>query len=315
MWVAIGAPLDSAAEGDGEERAPEALRAAGLIERLGARDLGDVAEVLRPAVRDERSGIVAFEALVEASEAIATAVAGVLGRGERPLVLGGDCSLLPGAIAGARRAGHDPGLLFVDGHADYFDGATSPTGEAADMDLAILHGHGPGELTGLAASKRGGSRTPLVEPARTAILGHRPPELHADVALERARVPAEVLQLDTPAIRQLGPGRAAEQGLARAGAGDGWLHIDLDALDQQELPAVSYPQPGGLSWEELEQLLGPMVRGVLGVSVADFNPDLDPDGSYATRIAELLGNLLTEAAPPAAKPAPVREPRRGSAAT
>jgi arginase len=284
-WVAIGAPLDSAAAGEGEERAPQALRAAGLIERIGARDLGDVARPLRPPERDERTGIVAFEALVEASEAIAAYVAAVIEASDHPLVLGGDCSLLIGAIAGARRSGRAPGLLFVDGHADYWDGDTSPTGESADMELAILHGDGPVELAG---------EEPLLDPARTAILGHRQPELHPDVAAERERVPAAVLQLDAPAIRELGPAAAAELARERAGP-ERWLHLDLDSLDERALPAVSYPQAGGLGWDELEALLAPMLAaGVLGASVADLNSDLDPDGVYAARVCELLGDLLAQ---------------------
>ena len=284
-WVAIGAPFDSAAKGEGEERAPGAMRDAGLVEGLGARDLGDVAEPLRPPERDVRSGIIAFEALVEGSLAVEKAVAGAIGDGDRPLVLGGDCSLLIGAIAGARQAGLRPGLLFVDGHADYWDGETSPTGEAADMELAIIHGHGPSVLASMAPR-------PLADPARTAILGHRPYELDEDVAVERERVPDEVLQLDTSAIREAGTEMAAALGIERAGE-DPWLHIDLDVLDAKAMPAVSYPLAEGLDWEELEALLAELLEpGVCAVSVADLNCDRDPDGVYTKRVAQLLTSLL-----------------------
>ena len=284
-WVALGAPFDSAAEGAGEERAPTALREAGLIDGLGARDLGDVAQPLRPAERDARSGILAFEALVEGSEAIATAVGETIEAGDRPLVLGGDCSLLIGAIAGARQAGLRPGLLFVDGHADYWDGQSSPTGEAADMELAIIHGSGPSVLASMAPR-------PLADPARTAILGHRPHELDEDVAAERDRVPDEVLQLDTPSIREAGTEMAAALAIERAGD-DPWLHVDLDVLDAEALPAVSYPLAKGLDWEELEALLEPLATaGVCGVSVADLNTDKDLDGAWAERVAGLLGRVL-----------------------
>jgi arginase len=284
-WAVIGAPLDSAANGEGEERAPRALREAGLVEALGARDLGDVAEPLRPPERHARSGILAFESLVEASERISDAVGDVLGSGERPLVLGGDCSLLIGAIAGAREAGLRPGLLFVDGHADYWGGESSPTGESADMELAIIHGQGPPELAAMAPR-------PLADPARTAILGHRPPGVDPDLAAERERVPDEVLQLDTAAIREAGAAMAAALALERAGE-DPWLHIDLDALDGKLFPAVSYPLAEGLDWDELRALLEPMLAaGVCGASVADLNSDLDPDGAHAKRVAELLGSLL-----------------------
>ena len=284
-WVALGAPFDSAAKGEGEERAPQAMRDAGLVEDLGARDLGDVAEPLRPPERDARSGIIAFEALVDGSLAVERAVAGAIGGGDRPLVLGGDCSLLIGAIAGARQAGLRPGLLFVDGHADYWDGETSPTGEAADMELAIIHGHGPSVLASMAPR-------PLADPARTAILGHRPHELDEDVAAERKRVPDEVLQVDTAAIREAGTEMAAALGIERAGE-DPWLHIDLDVLDAEAMPAVSYPLAEGLDWDELEALLAPLLApGVCGVSVADLNSDLDPDGAYAKRVTQLLTSLL-----------------------
>jgi arginase len=285
-WVLLGAPLDSAAAGEGEERAPQALRDAGLADLLGARDLGDVAEPLRPPERDARSGILAFESLVDASAAIADSVAGVIRDGDRPLVLGGDCSLLIGAVAGARQTGLRPGLVFVDGHADYWDGESSPTGESADMELAIIHGSGPSVLASMAPR-------PLADPARTAILGHRPHELDPEIAAERERVPDEVLQLDTSAIREAGTEMTAALALERAGD-DPWLHIDLDVLDAEAMPAVSYPLADGLGWEELGELLRPLVAaGVCGISVADLNADLDPAGAYASRAADLLGRAMS----------------------
>ena len=153
------------------------------------------------------------------------------------------------------------------------------------MELAIIHGHGPSVLASMAPR-------PLADPARTAILGHRPHELDEDVAAERKRVPDEVLQLDTAAIREAGTEMAAALGIERAGE-DPWLHIDLDVLDAKALPAVSYPLAEGLDWDELEALLAPLLApGVCGVSVADLNSELDPDGAYAKRVTQLLTSLL-----------------------
>ena len=72
-----------------------------------------------------------------------------------------------------------------------------------------------------------------------------------------------------------------------------WLHLDLDVLDECVLPAVSYPQPLGLDWDELVALARPLVAapGLLGVSVADFNPDLDVGGVHAGRVVEALAGL------------------------
>ena len=174
----------------------------------------------------------------------------------------------------------------MDGHGDYWDGETSPTGESADMELAILHGQGPPELAGHGAPPARRSRPhgdPRPPPARACTRTSRP---------SASASHAEVLQLDTPAIREAGPAVAAEQAIERAGR-EPWLHIDLDALDEEALPAVSYPLADGLDWDELEALMAALLEpGVCGVSVADLNSDKDPDGVYAKRVAELLTSAL-----------------------
>lgn len=216
---------------------------------------------------------------------IAVRVRNVRDAGELPLVVGGDCTLLLGVFQALSRG---RGLWFVDGHADFYDGRTSPTGEAADMDLAILTGHGPAGL--LEDDAR------LLDPAAVALLGHRPSELNADVAFENARVDSAIHALTAPEVRGRGAARVGEEAAERLAGTSAWLHLDLDVLDETALPAVSYPQPLGLDWDELADLVSPLVAtpALAGVSVADFNPDRDPDGAYAERVVELLETLLTE---------------------
>ena len=80
---------------------------------------------------------------------------------------------------------------------------------------------------------------------------------------------------------------------ARLAKRPAWLHLDLDVLDESVLPAVSYPQPLGLDWDELDALVRPLigVPNLVGVSVADFNPDRDADGTHAARVVEALASL------------------------
>jgi arginase len=291
-WALVGAPLDSAGAGEGEERAPAALRAAGVARALGAvDDLGDVTEPLRPAVRDAETGVIAYRAVLAASLALREAVAGVVREGRRPLVLGGDCSLLPGALAGCRHAGIAPGLWMVDGHADAFDGTTSPTGEAADLDLAIVCGRGPEPLVGLGAPA---AQPPLVEPARVALLGLRPRGYEADNDRDLDGIDADVWQRDAPSVVAEGPALVGLQAAARLQAHPVWLHLDLDVLDGSVMPAVSYPQPYGLGWDELEQLLTPLAAAptLVGCSVSDLDADADPHGVFAARTVELLERVL-----------------------
>ena len=277
MWTLLGAPLDSAAAGEGEELAPAVLRAAGLAERLGLRDGGDVTGRLTDRERDPGTGVIAFAQLVAASVALRDAVAAAKGRA---FVLGGDCSLLPGALAGAR----PDDLWMIDGHPDAHDGTSSPTGEAADMDLAIVTGRGAPELTRLAGA------APIVAPERVALVGHRPASLGEDVADELALVPGGVLQTLAPDVRRRGGDAVAAELLARTGGRRAWLHLDLDALDERALPAVSYPQPDGLGWDDLHALLAPLLAApnLAGVSLADFDASHPEADDYAERIVAAL---------------------------
>jgi arginase len=283
-WTLLGAPLDSSGAGRGEERAPQLLREAGLAERLRMSDAGDVVDPLRDPGRDPDTGVIAAGQLVAASKALRDAVGVSLERGERPFVLGGDCSLLPGALAGARVACGPLSLWMLDGHPDALDGETSPTGEAADMDLALVLGRGHPELTALAGE------TPIVEAENVALLGHRPAELDSDVAAELALVPDAVEQTTAPELRRRGAGRVAWATLAAARGQPVWLHLDLDALDERELPAVTYAQPQGLSWAELAELLEPLIAApdLAGMSLADLDADHPHARQHAGRIVDVL---------------------------
>jgi arginase len=289
MWRLLGAPLDSSASGRGEERAPDALREAGIAEALGARDAGDATPHLTQSEREPETGVIAFSQLAAASAELRDAVSLTLEEGDRPLVVGGDCTLLLGAIAGARRHHDEIAMWFVDGHADYLDGATSETGEAADMELAMLTGTAPAGLCDLTPP------APMLDPENVVILGHRPPELAADVAGELERVPEELAQLSAWEISERGAARIAAEWEERLGAtGAVWLHLDLDALDEAELGAVTYSQPEGLIWAEFTELTRTFLASpdLIGASIADFNPDLDPEGADARRIVAALSEAL-----------------------
>lgn len=290
-WTVVGAPIDCAGRSEGEERAPAAFRAARIADRVGAEDAGDACQPITDPSRDPASGVIGYGQIRIASASIAKEVADVLAAGRRPLVLGGDCTLLPGALAGARQRCERLALAFVDGHLDCYDGHTSPTGECADMDLAIVTGGAPGLTEGF------GPGLPIVEPADVAVLGYRDdsgagePGVGAEVELVDDRIERHTaLQL-----RHGDPGRIASSVAQRlADAGAVWLHFDVDALDEAALPAVSYPQPDGLSWQEAETVVKTLsgLPELVGVSVADLNSDRDPDGAYAERITAMLERTL-----------------------
>jgi arginase family enzyme len=283
-FAVVDAPIDCSGGGRGEERAPATLREAGLVERLHARYAGEADARIRDTRRDPDTGVVGADDVHRASVAVASRVREVLEAHEVPLVVGGDCTLLLGVFQALARGS---GLWFVDGHADFFDGESSPTGEAADMDLAILTGHGPPGFLEPDA--------PLLEPDRVVLLGHRPAELHPDVARENARLDPAIHALTAPEVLERGAARVGAEAAARLADRPAWLHLDLDVLDERALPAVTYPQPLGLGWDDLDALVRPLAAApnLVGVSVADFNPDRDPEGVHVARVVDALALLHT----------------------
>ena len=288
-WTAIGVPVDSVGRAGGTELAPGALRSLGLLERIPARDGGDLGVRIREDERDAETGVVGIAEVLAVTEAVRGAVHDIVAGGARPLVLGGCCSLVPGALAGLRDAAGAVGVAYVDGHVDVYDGQSSPTGEAADMPMGVAFGFAPQAWVDAA----GGAS---VAPADVAVLGARDPEEAQDIAgLLKRRLPD--LEVLAPAdLRSEGPAAAAERTAGRLAAGPGrfWLHLDVDVLDERAMPATDYLMPGGLDWDELAELLGPLVASpaLAGLSLGCVNPEKDPEGTYVERTSELLATTL-----------------------
>lgn len=284
-WTVIGVPIDSVGRAGGTEFAPAALRAAGLVEHLGARDAGDLDVRVRGDERDPETGLVGSPDVLAMTAAVRGAVGEIVALGERPFVLGGCCALLPGALAGVRDAGVPIGLAHVDGHVDVYDGATSPTGEAADMPVGVALGREPERWVAAAGG-------PSIVAGDVIVLGARDPEEAGDIAW---LLEDELDDLEVVSAAQLlatGPGPAAADAAARLAASPGgfWIHLDVDVLGEDAMPATDYLMPGGLDWDELGELLGPLGASpaLLGVSVGCVNPEKDPDGVYVPRTVALL---------------------------
>lgn len=289
-WFLLGAPWDSSGAGRGEAFAPAALRSAGLARAL-RHDCGDAATAVADTRRDPETGVRALDDTIAAAHALAATLrdAWPAHPQRRPLVIGGDCSLLLGVFAHLRPNVGDVGVWFVDGHPDYVDARDSETGETADLELAVLTGEGPPSLVGL------GGAVPMVQSRHVALIGHRTGDLDPASAAELARVPADVVTIDAPSLIH-DPRSAGDQAASWADRLKlpMWLHVDVDVLDPTDMPAVTYPRIGGPDLDQLAAVLAPLSASarLVGVSVADFRPDLDPDGRHAARLVDLLDRIL-----------------------
>jgi arginase len=286
--LVVGVPFNSSGTADGVARAPAALRRAGLVERMRARDGGDLAVDGLTPERSASSGLKAERAVVALVERCRAAVGDAHQAGEFPLLVGGDCAVLLGALAATRDRWGGTGLVMADGHEDGYPPHQSLTGEAADCELYLALGLPAEGLPGALADL-----VPLVDPGQVALIGPRDDAVIArdGVASLRGTVP---LFSDVEVVVR-GPGAVAAAAAAdmAATAPAWWLHTDLDVLATDQLAAVDYPQPGGLTWDHLAQVTEAALAtpGCAGWTVTIYNPDLDPDGRQAGRVVDYLAAM------------------------
>jgi arginase len=269
-------------------KAPEALREAGLHSRLveaGAVDVGVVLSGRYVDDGDPAAGRVRNQdALVDHSRRLATRLEHLLAAGHSPLVLGGDCSLLVSAGLALRRHGRY-GLVHIDGHTDFrHPGNSAVCLSLAGEDLAAAVGrHWPAvaDLDGL---------SPYFSAPDVVHIGCRDNDEHLAETrqLLGAVIPARQVREDGVE----GTARTARAVVGRGHLAGYWLHLDVDVLDPEHLPAVDSPDPGGLDPKELTALLAALAPAAVGAQVTVFDPDLDPDGRYAHLLTDVLATGL-----------------------
>jgi arginase len=276
----------------GVERLPDALLGAGLADALDARRAGRVEPPPYDPRRDPATGLLNPTGLRDYAHQLADTTGEVLDGGEMPIVLGGDCSILLGNLLALSRRGRH-GLLFLDGHADFYQPEAEPNGEAASMDLALATGRGPSVVADL------DGRGALVRDEDVVVLGRRDAE-EAEAAGSRRIEDTEITVFDLPSVRERGAARAASDAVEHLGRPDldgFWIHVDCDVLDDAVMPAVDYRLPGGLSWDELETVLAAAIATsrAVGLELTIFNPALDTDGVIIRTLVAGLGRVLGNA--------------------
>jgi arginase len=269
----------------GTWRAPQALRARDLLRRLAAVDRGDVAAPAYHPARDPATGYRNGAGLAVYTRQLAQRVAAVLDEGRFTLVLGGDCSVLLGSALALKRRGRH-GLLFIDGHSDFYFPSHAQISTAAGTDLALATGHGPPELVGI------DGLAPYIREDDAVVFGYRDygePDRADMQRFERAAFARYPLQQ----VRAQGASAAMREALRRLERSelDGfWIHVDVDVLDPKIMPAVDSLDPGGMQFSELEEVLTVALASprALGMELTIYDPDLDPDGHLAEQLVATL---------------------------
>jgi arginase len=283
----LGVPTNSAGKTDGVARAPGELREAGLIGALeqvtGVVDYGDVTLPVPNPERDPETHVIDPTGLKALLEAVRSGVASILEDDRFPLVVGGDCPVLLGCLTAFGTA-ERRGLLFVDGHEDAYPPERSTTGEAADMELGFALG-----MVETPWWPEFETTSPLISADHLHLLGPRDRDV---VNSEGAGTLAGRIPLvDGPRLVEdpAGITTDAVASLQRPW----WFHLDLDVLSTDALPAVDYPQEGGLDWDDLAVVVTTaLAAGPVGWDVTIYNPDLDPDRTHAKRIVRFIAGRV-----------------------
>lgn len=204
-----------------------------------------------------------------------------------PLVLGGDCSILIGIMAGLKNKGNY-GLIFLDAHADFYQPEKSVSGEVADMDLAIVTGRGPDVLSNINNLK------PYVNDKKVIHIGQRDAEETRKYGSQDI-ADTEIRLFDFALIKSEGIEKVLQSAIEHVNklSLDGfWVHFDTDVISDEENPAVDYRLPGGVTFTQMEYILSRLFQTgkVTGMSVTIFNPTLDKEGEIALKIADCLAH-------------------------
>lgn len=261
----------------------------GLARALGARRDRRVDPPEYDPVRDPETAMLNPHGLAEYSPRLADAVGAVIDGGEFPIVLGGDCSILLGCALALRRRGRY-GLLFLDGHADFYQPEASTTGEAADMDLGLISGRGPDGVVDLEGRK------PFVRDEDVVVFAYRDAAMAHKYGSRDVRATGMTV-MDLGEVRKAGVGVAAATAIAWLAADDKqgfWIHLDVDVLDDAVMPAVDYRMTDGLDFDELVTVLQTALRSgrAVGLDLTIFNPNLDPNRTVARSLIAALAQGL-----------------------
>ena len=204
---------------------------------------------------------------------LADFVAATLANGERPVSIAGDCCTAIACLAGLRRAGVNPTLLWLDAHGDFNTWETTPSGFLGGMPLAMIAGRGDQSIV-----REVGLR-PLVE-SRIILTDARDLDPKEKALLGESKV-----------VRLADPRRLLRDPLPDRPL---HVHVDTDVITPEQAPAQNYPVPGGVSVADLKDIFRHLAGqySIVAVSVSSWNPVLDRDKSSEKAGLEALESLI-----------------------
>ncbi len=289
-WEMIGVPSSAGAHHAGQELAPDALRAAGLADRLrrAGEQVTDAGNLLGAVFAADRGAAARnLAAVTKVAAEVAEAAARTTASGRLPLLIGGDCTITIGAVAGLRRGPAKVGLAYVDGDADLEVPGDGGSGILDSMGISHLLGRGSPGLAGL------DGESPLLDGSRLAILGCDPRETSDAGRLFLTAAGASFTEAPDFSADPAGAARRALSHLA--GAERVLVHFDVDVVDSGDLPLGNFPHYGsGVLLDHAVAALRVLRADprFAGLVLTEVNPTHDPGGAELGRLVDGLVTAL-----------------------
>jgi len=287
----IGVPYNVGWKGPGIDKGAEALRAAGLIDKLKkisseVLDFGNL-EVKLPPPNYSNPKLLNPKQVKAVCESLATEVQSILDTGYFPFIIGGEDSVLMGIIEGLRTAlGPRIGLIYMDAHGDFNTPETTPSGLIGGMDIAITAGRGPKELVEMFG------HSPLLPEENIVLYGTRDLDKMEKIALAESKIRIYTREK----IRELSVEQAVKSVLhdLKPRCDHIYVHIDLDVLDGTVISAQALPVTDGLSTSEFQKTLQALVKSkqLCGIAIMVFNAAKDSEGKEARKVVKLVSDAL-----------------------
>lgn len=289
----LGVPSSAGAYAPGQEKTPAALRAIGLIEFLSARgivvdDYGDVPG-FRWSVDKANPRAMNVSKVTTVAKATAARVASALAQSTAMLVLGDDCTVELGTVAGILQGTSSVGLVYIDLDTDLNTPESTIDGALDWMGVAHMLG-----VTGTVPEIAGlGPRVPMLQPEQVLFFAHdniEPSErkLVGDLGITEARL-ADVVANPAHTAQAVANGwaRQFERLL---------IHLDVDVLEYINMPlAENTRRTVGLQFDQLMTVLRSLLNAPnwAALTVCELNPDhAEVDGSTLRTFAEGLADAL-----------------------
>jgi arginase len=289
----IGVPSSAGARRIGQELAPKSFRRAGFIERLCSAgleviDFGDLPEVsFRPDPQHpkQQNFALVFDVAQRVADQINIAVRQQL----KPVVLGGDCTITLGVLAGLVSQFPNLGLIYFDGDIDLNTPSDTHSGIFDGMVLAHIIGKGAYKLTHI------GHRYPLMPEENIILFGYNLDAGWMDIAETQRLEQCSMLKYPVSEVR----GKASEASRKALSqledrAEQFLVHFDVDVIDFRDFPVADVPHEHGLSFSEAIEILKIFISNpkFAGLVITEFNAERDENGTLSRRFVNSVVRTL-----------------------